>query len=191
MKRSRISIFLGDITEATADVLCTSTNPRLSLMMGTGAAVRERGGSEIARACEAIVAAHAPLPAGSVWMTTAGRLPYQAIIHCVAGDAKHRSSLAIVRACTRNALRIANESGYHSVALPLFATGHAHLPFADVLQTMGEEIESSLVAEVVIVTNDASKADLARGIAQRFSGGEVLLNRSTRVEAEPASFWDD
>ena len=69
----KITIFEGDITEAPAEAVCTSTNPRLSLMMGTGSSVRERGGFTVLRACEEIVAAsgsHA-LPVGSVHVTTA------------------------------------------------------------------------------------------------------------------------
>ena len=61
-----VSIFAGDITDAPADAICTSTNPRLSLMMGTGGAVRERGGFGVLRECEAIVAGSPPLRAGSV-----------------------------------------------------------------------------------------------------------------------------
>ena len=32
----KTTIFTGDITDAPADAICTSTNPRLSLVMGTG-----------------------------------------------------------------------------------------------------------------------------------------------------------
>src|SRR5690242_3711588 len=105
----KASIFVGDIVDAEADAICTSTNPRLSLVMGTGASVRERGGSEVARACEAIVAKSGPLPAGSAHATTAGRLPHRLAIHCVASDATHRSSTEIVRACVRSAVRIASD----------------------------------------------------------------------------------
>jgi O-acetyl-ADP-ribose deacetylase (regulator of RNase III) len=55
----RISIFAGDICDVQAEALCTSTNPRLSLAMGTGGSIRGRGGYEILRECEAIVAAAA------------------------------------------------------------------------------------------------------------------------------------
>jgi len=42
----RISIFAGDICDVPAEALCTSTNPRLSLAMGTGAARKKSRASK-------------------------------------------------------------------------------------------------------------------------------------------------
>src|SRR6185369_3811807 len=99
----RVSIFVGDIADAPAEAICTSTNPRLSLMMGTGASIREKGGWDVLRACEAIVK-EKPLRAGSAVRTTPGALRCKTIIHCVASNESHLTSAAIVQACVRNAL---------------------------------------------------------------------------------------
>ena len=149
----KTSIFAGDITEAPADAVCTSTNPRLSLAMGTGGAVRERGGLSILREREAIVAAAAPLPPGSVHVTSAGTLPFRKVIHCVASDRGHNSSAAIVRACVVNALAAADDHGIARLAMPVFASGHAHFRFKEALAVMREALRSasSDVAEVVVV----------------------------------------
>jgi len=104
----RVSIFVGDITDVQVDALCTSTNPRLSLVLGTGAAVRGCGGYEILRACEEIVRMEGILPPGSARATTAGSLPHKVVIHCVASDARHQSSDLIVETCVRNALSCAD-----------------------------------------------------------------------------------
>jgi len=117
----KLSIFAGDIADAPADAVCTSTNPRLTLMMGTGASVRARGGRAVARACESL----APLPPGAARATTAGNLPHKIAIHCVASDANHRSSEAIVRSCVTTALACADAAGCEIVAMPIFGTGHA------------------------------------------------------------------
>jgi O-acetyl-ADP-ribose deacetylase len=186
--RMNASIFVGDIADADADALCTSTNPRLSLMMGTGASVRERGGSEVSRACEAIVAAKGPLPAGSAHATTAGRLPHKLVIHCVASDAAHRSSAEIVRVCVRNAVRIAIDAACGSLALPILAAGHASLRFDDALQAIAEELRSASLQRVVFVVNDPERAERARAIVRRVLGGDVEISSSTRVEPEPPSF---
>src|SRR6185503_1161355 len=97
---------------------------RLSLMMGTGGSVREHGGFEILRACEAIVEDHRPLPAGSAWVTTAGALRYWMVIHCVASDTSHHSSPAIISTCVVNAITSAEEAQCRSIAMPVFASGH-------------------------------------------------------------------
>ena len=162
----KISIFAGDITDAPADAICTSTNPRLSLVMGTGGAVRERGGFAVLRECEAIVAANAPLRAGSVYVTSAGALPYRKVIHCVASDANHNSSAAIIRACVSGALAAADREGIARLAMPVFATGHAHFRFREALATMGEALRSAStnVAEVVVVVDEADRAEAAAEI---------------------------
>lgn len=164
----RISIFIGDITEAPAEAVCTSTNARLSLMMGTGGAVRERGGFEVLRACEEILAAsgQSSLPLGSAHRTTAGRLPYKAAIHCVASDpVTHLSSPDIVRACVKNALSHAAAIGAKTVAMPVFATGHARLRFDRAVEAMAaalRDAKTSVEEVVVVVENRERAADLAR-----------------------------
>lgn len=133
-------------------------------MMGTGAAIRERGGFQILRACEAIVAVQGPLPVGSAHVTTAGALPHKAIIHCVASDSNHSSSEAVVRLCVKNALSSAEAAGCKSVAMPVFGSGHARVKFARAVDAMAaalREVKTS-VSEVVIVTNDPERADDVR-----------------------------
>jgi O-acetyl-ADP-ribose deacetylase (regulator of RNase III) len=184
------SIFVGDIADADADAICTSTNPRLSLMMGTGASVRERGGSAIARACEAIVAEKGLLPAGSAHATTAGTLPHKLAIHCVASDTRHRSSTDFIRLCVRNAVRLATEGRCASLALPILGAGHAHVPFEDAVLAIAEELRGASFEQVIFAINDPDDVDTARTIVKRVLGGKVPVTKTTRVEPEDASYWD-
>ena len=159
----KITLFEGDITDAPADAICTSTNTRLTLMMGTGGAVRERGGFEVLRACEDLLArsGRTQLPPGSAHATTAGRLSYKAVIHCVASDpTTHISSEAIIRACVRNALARAEELGCASVAMPVFATGHARFSFPRAVTTMVDAINGAetAVSQVVLAVEDPERA---------------------------------
>jgi O-acetyl-ADP-ribose deacetylase (regulator of RNase III) len=154
-----VSIFAGDIADATADAVCTSTNPRLSLMMGTGAAIRGRGGFSILRECEAIVARGEPLAPGSVHTTSAGDLPHKLVIHCVASDASHRSSPSVITACVRNAIARARAAGCTSIAMPVFGTGHAGVKFDVALRAMFEAFQG---IDVVIVVSDPERAERAK-----------------------------
>jgi O-acetyl-ADP-ribose deacetylase (regulator of RNase III) len=158
-----ISVFEGDITDAPGDAICTSTNPRLSLMMGTGGAVRERGGFEVLRACEQIVRGK-PLTPGSVHATTAGALPFKIAIHCVASNEVHMTSNTIIQACVRNALACAAEHECASVVMPVFGTGHARFKFDQALETMIEALRGApaTVAHVRIAINDPARAESAR-----------------------------
>jgi O-acetyl-ADP-ribose deacetylase (regulator of RNase III) len=160
-----ISIFQGDLTDAPADAICTSTNPRLSLMMGTGGAVRERGGFEVLRACEEIADGKRLAP-GTVHATTAGALPYKIAIHCVASNEMHLTSNTIIEACVRNALACAAEHGCASVVMPVFGTGHARFKFDQALAAMIEALRTApnTVARVLIAINDPARAESARRV---------------------------
>jgi O-acetyl-ADP-ribose deacetylase len=161
-----ISIFVGDIADAPADVVCTSTNPRMSLKMGTGSAIRERGGFAVLRECEAIVRSEAErtgrptLPAGTVWSTTAGTLPFRMAIHCIASNDAHQSSDDVVRSCVRRAIAIATDAGCRSIAMPIFGTGHAHLRFARAAVAMVGEMRDAKIDVVLVIPDAQRKAEL-------------------------------
>ena len=154
-----VVVFTGDICDAPAEAVCTSTNPRLSLVMGTGAALRDRGGFGILRECEAL-RGDRELPPGSAHVTSAGTLPFRAAIHCVACDRTHRSSSHIVAACVRTALAKADELGIRSLAMPLFATGHARVKFDHAIEAMIGALRAARthVEKVVIAVHDPERA---------------------------------
>jgi len=154
VRRMNIRTMSADLAQVTADAICTSTNPRLSLAMGTGGSVRERAGYEVLRECEAIVhASGGRVPPGSAYVTSAGALPVKALIHCVASDDAHRSSAAIIRSCVTNALACADARGCKSVAMPVFGTGHAHFKFDMALDAIHSALRDAKtrVEEVLIV----------------------------------------
>lgn len=156
--------FAGDIVDVTGvDAPCSSTNVRLSLMMGTGGSIRERGGFEILRACQDILDAEPThrVRAGSVHVTTAGRLPFKAILHCVASDTNHVSSAGIIRACVLNALAAADAAGYTSLGMPVFGTGHARFQWKAAMQTMAAALREAKtnVQKVVIVVIDPDREE--------------------------------
>lgn len=188
----RVSIFAGDITEADTEAICTSTNRRLTLVMGTGAAVRERGGYEILRACEEIVARKGPLDPGSAYATTAGELPHKIVIHCVASDAAHRSSDDIIRMCVRNAIACAEKAGCRSVAMPVFAAGHASILFSRSLAVMSDALlaTDTSLQHAVIVVNDQDRVEEASVIVSTVFP-DVAVVRSQVAPAARIDWWSD
>jgi O-acetyl-ADP-ribose deacetylase (regulator of RNase III) len=188
----KLTIFVGDLCDVPAEALCTSTNPRLSLAMGTGGSVRSRGGFTILRACEAIVAAHpGPLPPGSAYVTTAGDLPAKAIIHCVASDARHHSSAEIVRMCVVNALLRAAEANCTSVAFPLFATGHAGLRFDQTMRVIVQELREATLDHAWIVINDADRLEETVRVSREVIPGEPEVEMSAYQDERSSWFADE
>ena len=83
------------------------------------------------------------IPLGGAVLTSAGNLPYQAIIHVAGIDLKWRASEASVRDSVKNALAIAGEKGFASVAFPLIGAGSGKSDAATVERWMLEEFERS------------------------------------------------
>jgi O-acetyl-ADP-ribose deacetylase (regulator of RNase III) len=196
----KISVFAGDLCDVEAEALCTSTNPRLSLAMGSGGSVRDRGGYQILRECEEIVEAEfrrsgrRSLPAGSAHVTTSGDLPSKIIVHCVASDAAHRSSAEIIRGCVRNALAHAEAAGCRSVAMPLFATGHAGFNFDGAVTAMAEALrdDTTSVKQLFIVVYDPERAEEAlRLIRSVIPSAEIDIQRGPDRDDETAGMWSD
>ena len=170
----KITIFSGDICDVDAEALCTSTNPRLSLAMGTGGSVRHRGGHQILRQCERIVAAEyrrsgfRMLSPGSAHVTRSGDLPARIIVHCVASDSAHKSSEGVIRRCVENALARVDEAECRTVAMPLFGAGHAGFDFDRALTAIAETLRDSStnVSHAYIVVYDPDRAEEARRLVQ-------------------------
>lgn len=103
----KVHLYVGDICAAPGEVVCTSTNPHLQLVLGTGGALREAGGPEIQTECSRIIEGQREVyhrgyvEPGAVVRTGAGCLPFRGIVHCVATDAFHDSDEDVIRACVR------------------------------------------------------------------------------------------
>jgi len=68
------------------------------------------------------------MPLGSAVLTTAGRLPYRGIIHVAGINLRWRATEASIRDSTRNAVTLAGQQGYQSIALPIIGTGSGGFP---------------------------------------------------------------
>lgn len=166
-----VSLFVGEILDAPAEAVCTSTNPRLSLGGGTGKAVLEETGWGLKRKLEAILEEEArrtgrsELPVGFTCAIPGGRSPHRLFVHCVASDRAHRSSPEAVRLCVEGALREAGRAACSSLALPVFGAGHANLPFEEALRALAgalREAPVTPVERVLLVILQPHRADTAR-----------------------------
>jgi O-acetyl-ADP-ribose deacetylase (regulator of RNase III) len=181
----RVTIFHGELADAPGEALWTSTNPRLSLAMGTGASVRERGGYQILRECERIIEEHGDpwLKPGTAWKTGAGTMKDRCVVHCVASDAGHHSSLAIVQSCVLEAARLS--AGCRSIALPVLATGHAHVPFDESVKMICDTLKGTQFENVYLVVNDEERATQAAKIARAIFGSVTIDRSNEEDESDP------
>jgi len=171
-----VTLFVGELTEAPVEALCTSTNPRLSLGGGTGRSVLAETGWGLRRQLEELAEAEArrtgesELPVGFTCSTPSGEPPHRLIVHCVASDALHHSSPEAARRCVEGALREADRADCRSLALPVFGTGHADLDSERALQAMAEALrdaEPGAVESVLLVLLLADRVPAARATLDR------------------------
>ena len=114
----------GDLLDQEVDAIVNSWNRNLVpwwllLPQGVAGAIRTRAGSEPFRE----LGRRGLLPLGAAVATGAGRLPHKAIIHVAGIGLLWLSSERSVRDSVRNALRLAGERRFASVAFPLIGAG--------------------------------------------------------------------
>ena len=130
----------GDLLEQDVEVIVNAWNRNvipwwLLLPQGVSGAIKCRAGYEPFRE----LARHGPIPLGGAVVTSAGRLPFKAIIHVAGISLFWRSSQQAIRGCVRSALRIAREKGYRSIAFPLIGAGTGGCSPEKVLEIMQDE----------------------------------------------------
>ena len=143
----------GDLLDQDVDVIVNAWNRNiipwwLLLPQGVSGAIKRRGGTgpfkELAR--------HGSIPLGGAVLTSAGRLPFKAIIHVAGINMLWRASEWSIRQSVRNAMALAVEKGFNSIAFPLIGAGsggfnqeRARAIMEDELGKMDSQMEVRLV----------------------------------------------
>lgn len=123
----RITFLVGDLTEQAVDAIVNAANSSLLGGGGVDGAIHRQGGPAILETCREIRRTRWPdgLPVGEVVVTTAGKLPARHVIHTVGpiyGEHDGAES-ALLAACYRNALLLAEQMNLASIAFPAISTG--------------------------------------------------------------------
>jgi O-acetyl-ADP-ribose deacetylase (regulator of RNase III) len=155
MKRSFsgrvIELVLGDITRQAVDAIVNAANSTLLGGGGVDGAIHRAGGPAILDECRAIRAERGECPTGQAVLTGGGGLPARHVIHAV-GPVWHggsRGEAELLASCYRNALRIAADRGFRTVAFPSISTGIYGYPVELAASTALSAVASFLAAEPV------------------------------------------
>lgn len=119
-----VSVVEGDLLDQDVEVIVNAWNRNiipwwLLLPQGVSGAIKRRGGLQPFRELGRM----GPIPLGQAVETSAGRLPFKAIIHVAGINLLWRSSERSIRDSVHNALALASRHGYRSIALPLIGVG--------------------------------------------------------------------
>lgn len=119
-----VNVVEGDLLDQPVEVIVNAWNRNvipwwLLLPQGVSGAIKRRGGTAPFRELRR----HGPIPLGGAVMTSAGRLPYRAIIHVAGINLLWRGSERSIRDSVRNALGLARRHGFRTIAFPLLGAG--------------------------------------------------------------------
>ncbi len=127
-----IEVVEGDIAVLEVDAVANAANDHLWMGAGVAGALKRAGGDEIER--EAV--AKGPIPLGDAVATSAGRLPARWVIHGAVMGQDLGTNADLVERTTQSVLRVAEELGAKSLALPAFGTGVGGFPLDECARLM-------------------------------------------------------
>lgn len=119
-----VEIVEGDLLDQDVEVIVNAWNRNiipwwLLLPQGVSGAIKRRGGTapfkEVRRA--------GWIPLGGAVLTSAGKLPFKGIIHVAGINMLWRASERSIRDSVKNAVQLANEKSFKSIAIPLIGAG--------------------------------------------------------------------
>jgi O-acetyl-ADP-ribose deacetylase (regulator of RNase III) len=124
MNNAKVEVVEGDLLDQAVDVIVNAWNRNiipwwLLLPQGVSGAIKRRGGTELFKE----LGKHGPIPLGGAVLTSAGRLPFKAVIHVAGINMLWRASERSIRDSVRNAVKLAHEQGFQSIAFPLIGAG--------------------------------------------------------------------
>ena len=119
-----VTIVEGDLLDQDVDVIVNAWNRNvipwwLLIPQGVSGAIKKRGGLQPFRELGRMEA----IPLGHAAETSPGKLPFKSIIHLAGINLLWRSSERSIRDSVRNAIPIAQQRGYKSLAIPLIGAG--------------------------------------------------------------------
>jgi O-acetyl-ADP-ribose deacetylase len=161
----QLDVVDGDITALEVDAIANAANDRLWMGAGVAGAIKRAGGDEIER--EAV--AKGPIAVGDAVATAAGRLPARWVIHGAVMGKDLRTSAELIERTTRSCLRVADELGARSLALPAFGTGVGGFGLDECARLMVDAVRAheprSLERVVFAVFGDDSRRAFERALA--------------------------
>jgi O-acetyl-ADP-ribose deacetylase (regulator of RNase III) len=155
----------GDITALEVDAIANAANNHLWMGAGVAGAIKRAGGEEIEH--EAVQLG--PIEVGDAVATSAGRLPARWVIHGAVMGQDLQTNADLVRRTTQSCLRVVDELGAQSIALPAFGTGVGGFPLEECARIMVDAARSheprSLKRVVFAVFGADAKAAFERTLS--------------------------
>lgn len=119
---------IADLLSAPVDVIVNPANGGLSHGGGVAGQISQQGGNVVQEESDLFIKEHGMLESGMVAFTSAGHLPYDAVIHAVGprmgeGDEQRKIEQAVSRS-----LMLCNMHDWNAIAFPAISAGIFSVP---------------------------------------------------------------
>ncbi|WFB37581.1 macro domain-containing protein [Kiritimatiellota bacterium B12222] len=159
-----VRVVEGDLLEQKVEAIVNAWNRNiipwwLLIPQGVSGAIKHRGGFSPFRE----LGRRGSIPLGSAVLTGSGRLPFKGIIHVAGINMLWRASESSIRDSVSNAMEIAINQDYLSVAFPIIGAGSGGFNTDSALELMKDQfsfIDSNM--DVAIVRYMKTKTNNSR-----------------------------
>ena len=153
-----VTVVDGDLLDQQVDAIVNPWNRNiipwwLLLPQGVSGAIKKRAGLDPFRELGRMGA----IPLGNAVQTTAGRLNFKSIIHVAGINMFWRSTERSIRDSVSNAIRLASNSAYQSIAIPLIGAGSGGGNPATIQAMILDELTKRIFDGEVIVVRYCKK----------------------------------
>ena len=195
----------ADLLAAPVEVIVNPANEALSHGGGVASQIARQGGDAIQEESDLFIKEHGVLDSGMVALTSAGHLPYQAILHAVGpkmgeGDEQRKIQLAVSRS-----LQLCDMHDWKSIAFPAISSGifavpidiSAHAFFRAITSYWDARIDASPERIIICLTEEkfrpfidafreaSFERDGKTDGAENIKTDDVLKNNNIDAELEP------
>jgi len=124
----RLEVVRGDLLAEPVDAIVNAANGHLAHGGGVAKMISRAAGPALQEESDRIVRERGPFPAGAAIVTTAGKLPFKAVIHAVGPRQGEGEEEAKLKKALASAFALARERGWNAVAFPAVSAGIFSVP---------------------------------------------------------------
>ncbi len=188
-------LLVADLFSAPVDVIVNPANGELSHAGGVAGQFIERGGEIIQQESDQFIKEHGTLESGMVAFTSAGALPYKAVLHAVGPRMGEGDEQTKVMQAVSHSLKLCSMHEWDSIAFPAISTGIFNVPVEVVAKGFFHAITSFWDARldeppskvIICLTEENFRAFFDAFREASMTPGEVVqkLHLTTEDEGEP------
>ncbi|XP_051779119.1 protein mono-ADP-ribosyltransferase PARP14-like isoform X1 [Erpetoichthys calabaricus] len=187
-----LSLRQGDITKEKVDAIINAANEQLSHGAGVAVAISDSAGPGFQKECSELVRRQGKIKTGKAVLTKAGKLPCKAVIHAVGPNWSEDKNVNRVKqllaSAIKEALEIAEQKGFRTVAMPCVSCGIFSVPVelsaeCIISAVKNFAITAHSVRSITIIDINRDTLKKFEDICRKLLGiQEATLNQNQKIE---------